>query len=258
MADNYQEFVTQIKGKLGINLHLYKEAQMKRRLTSLRNKRGFQTFAEYFKALDTDKQLLHEFIDRITINVTEFYRNPKRWEILQQTILLTLSENKNKLKIWSAACSTGEEPYSLAIMLNEYFPTIDISILATDIDPNALDKAKQGIYPERALKDLPLNLKEKYFVKKNDLYYIDATIKKQIDFKKHDLLEDKYPDSIDLIVCRNVLIYFTDVAKEKIYSNFSKTLAPKGVLFVGSTEQIFSPHTYNLVLLDTFFYQKKC
>ncbi|MGM8211619.1 CheR family methyltransferase [Virgibacillus sp. W0430] len=257
MAGNYQEFVSKIKGKLGIDLHLYKEAQMKRRLTSLRDKRGFQTFHQYFKALDNDEQLLSEFIDRITINVSEFYRNPKRWDVLHQTVLPVLSENKNKLNIWSAACSTGEEPYTLAILFKEYFPHLSVTILATDIDQGALDKANQGIYPERALKDLPGQLKNRYFTKENNLYQIDPSLKKDIYFKRHDLLTEKYPKSIDLIVCRNVLIYFTDEAKEKIYTNFSEALSPNGVLFVGSTEQIFSPHNYGFSLLDTFFYEKK-
>ncbi|MGM8365343.1 CheR family methyltransferase [Virgibacillus sp. W0181] len=256
MADNYNEFISSIKGKLGIDLNLYKETQMKRRLISLRNKRGFHTFAEYFKAIDMDQHLLNEFIDRITINVSEFYRNPKRWEVLRNTVLPILSENKNKLNIWSAACSTGEEPYSLAIMAREHFPHLNTNILATDIDDKVLDKARQGVYQERDMKELPHKLQKKYFVEENGLFYIDASLRAMIQFKKHDLLADPHPEAIDLLVCRNVLIYFTDEAKEKIYYHFSKSLAPQGVLFVGSTEQIFSPQKYGITLLDTFFYQK--
>ncbi|WP_188453861.1 CheR family methyltransferase [Virgibacillus oceani] len=257
MSVEYIDFISHIKRKLGIDLTLYKEAQMKRRLTSLRNKRGFASFIDYMKALDKDDVLLQEFVDRLTINVSEFYRNPKRWAKLQDNIIPDLLNSSNKLTIWSAACSTGEEPYSIAIMIKEYFPRCDIRIVATDIDEKVIEKAKQGIYQEQALKELPYELKDKYFQYENGLYYIDKRIKHMVIFKKHNLLADRYPRDVDLIVCRNVLIYFTDQAKEIIYKNFSNALVENGVLFVGSTEQIFSPNQYNLSLLDTFFYTKK-
>lgn len=257
MSIKYEKFIAQIHQKLGINLKLYKKAQMKRRLTSLRNKRNFDDFDTYYRALTKDDELLEEFIDRITINVSEFYRNPKRWEVLENKIFPLLLQNKQELNIWSAACSTGEEPYSLALMLKEIFPHVKSHILATDIDETALDKARQGVYKEHSLKSLPLPLKNKYFSHQHGLYHIDAEIKENITFRKHDLLADDYPKNIDLIVCRNVLIYFTEKAKNMIYENFSKSLAENGILFVGSTEQIFRPHEYNLSLADTFFYQRQ-
>lgn len=256
MEEEYIDFISRIKLKLGIDLNLYKEAQMKRRITTLRDKRGFSDFSTYYNALNTEDMFLKEFIDRLTINVSEFYRNPKRWNILQKKILPLLLKQNNQLKIWSAACSTGEEPYSLAIMLEEHFPQATVQILATDIDENVLNKARRGIYREQALKELTPALKKKYFSKQDDFYTIDDRLKKSITFKGHNLLADNYPSNIDLIVCRNVLIYFTDEAKALIYQNFSKVLKENGVLFVGSTEQIFSPIKYNLSLIETFFYQK--
>lgn len=257
MSEQYSQFIAQIKLKLGIDLTLYKEAQMKRRLTSLRNKRGFDSFSSYYDALNKNEQLLQEFIDRLTINVSEFYRNPKRWDVLRETILPKLIGNKKQITIWSAACSTGDEPYSIAMILKEFFPQIQFKIIATDIDDIVLGKAKQGIYPEQALKDLPKDLKTKYFSHENRLYKIDPLLKQYITFKKHNLLADQYPKAIDLIICRNVLIYFTDEAKENIYRQFSNSLVENGVLFVGSTEQIFTPNLYGLQLIDTFFYQKE-
>ncbi|WP_042145667.1 protein-glutamate O-methyltransferase CheR [Paucisalibacillus sp. EB02] len=256
MSDDYQLFTEKVYTKLGIDLQKYKEAQMKRRLTSLREKRGYQDFTSYFNAINQDINLLHELVDRITINVSEFYRNPKRWEVLRDTVIPLIKMNNQELTIWSAACSTGEEPYSIAILLNEYFPELNTKILATDIDEKVLAKAKKGIYVEQALKELPTNLKAKYFKQKGSQFEIDSAIKRKVIFKKHNLLEDKYPTQVDLIICRNVLIYFTDYAKDTIYHNFSKALANNGILFVGSTEQIFSPNKYGLTLLDTFFYQK--
>src|SRR5690625_4957454 len=223
---------------------------MKRRLTTLRNKRNFKTFAEYFTAIKNNDELLEEFVDRITINVSEFYRNPKRWDVLRKKVIPYLLKNKktSQLKIWSAACSTGEEPYSLSIMLEEHFPQIRYSILATDLDEKALAQAKQGIYRLQALKDLPERKHKTHFTFKNGKYYIDERLKEHITFKQHDLLQDRYPTNFDLIVCRNVLIYFTDEAKISIYNHLSKALNKNGILFVGSTEQIFNPKEYGLHL----------
>lgn len=256
MAEQYIEFIGRIKQKLGIDLSLYKEAQMKRRILSLRNKKGFTNFTSYFHALENDGQLLKEFTDRLTINVSEFYRNPQRWKVLQDKVIPELLKTRSRLSIWSAACSTGEEPYSLAIMFKENFPQVNVKILATDIDQSILERARAGIYQKQALKDLPSALKKKYFKKENELYYIDEQFKRNISFKQHNLLADRYPSNIDLIVCRNVLIYFTDEAKVQIYNKFSESLTDSGVLFVGSTEQIFTPEQYHLSLFDTFFYQK--
>jgi len=255
--DDYLTFIHKIKRKIGIDLNLYKEQQMKRRITSLRNKREFSTFDHYFQAMNTNTELLNEFLDRLTINVSEFYRNPKRWNVLNDKIVPLLLKNRDKLSIWSAACSTGEEPYSLAILFREYFPTASVHITATDIDDNALVAAKQGLYSEKALKELPFELKKKYFSKQGEGYIIDPSLKKNVTFKKHNILADRYPRDIDLIVCRNVLIYFTDEAKKHVYQNFSDALKRDGVLFVGSTEQIFNPSKYDLRILDTFFYQRK-
>lgn len=257
MAQDYEKFIAKIKGKLGIDLNLYKEAQMKRRITSLRDKKGFNDFLSYFSALEKNKELMDEFTKRLTINVSEFYRNAKRWDVLQEKIIpLLLEKPQKQLTLWSAACSTGEEPYSLAILLNEYFPNVSIKIIATDIDDTVLKQAKQGVYPKQALKNLPDHLKNKYFDFEHNLYHVKSSIKKHIEFRKHNLLADPYPKNIDLLVCRNVLIYFTDEAKSSIYRNFSASLVNKGVLFVGSTEQIFNSDQYNLSLIDTFFYQK--
>lgn len=257
MAD-YERFIAKVHQLLDIDLYSYKEAQMRRRLTSLRNKRGFSTFDTYFEAIKQDPELREEFIDRITINVSEFYRNPRRWDVLREKVFPKLIEEKKHrpLEIWSAACSTGEEPYSLAIMLKEHFPQVRANILATDIDEKVLEAAKKGMYDEQDLKDLPSHKKTKYFTKQNGRFVIDPRMKESITFKQHDLLKDRYPRNMDLIVCRNVLIYFTDEAKNKIYQNLSQSLRPKGILFVGSTEQIFNPKEYQFELFDTFFYEK--
>ncbi|WP_186577804.1 CheR family methyltransferase [Aquibacillus kalidii] len=255
MSD-YQEFTKQINKKTGIDLSLYKEVQMKRRLTSLREKRGFNDFQSYYNAIAQEKELLDEFLDKVTINVSEFYRNASRWSVLESKVLPKLFEKKKKLKIWSAACSTGEEPYTIALVLSQFLDLSQIDILATDIDDNVIARAKKAVYNERALQEMPTKIKETYFTKDGTFFHLDEKIKKCVTFKKHNLLADSYPGSFDLIVCRNVLIYFTEEAKHTIYQNFSNSLVDGGVFFVGSTEQIFSPDQYNFKVLDTFFYQK--
>ena len=177
MADNYHEFISLIKNKLGIDLNLYKEAQMRRRITSLRDKRGFNNFTAYYQVLERDDGLLEEFVDRMTINVSEFYRNPKRWDVLENKVFPHLIKNKKKLTIWSAACSTGEEPYSIAIMLREHFPRIEWRIIATDLDDKVLEVARKGHYKEQALRELPVELRDKYLTHNNGHYIIDTSLK---------------------------------------------------------------------------------
>lgn len=255
MSD-YEKFVEGIKKKTGIDLALYKEAQMKRRLTSLYEKKGYRNFVEFLSAVEKDKELMYEFLDRMTINVSEFYRNGKRWEVLQKKIFPQLLQKNKKLKIWSAACSTGEEPYSLAMVLSQLVPLSQVQILATDLDENVIQKAKHGVYPSRSLAEVPKDIQAKYFEKEGDFYRVKDEIKRTVTFKKHNLLKDSYDSNFDLIVCRNVMIYFTEEAKDQIYMNFSKALRKDGILFVGSTEQIFNPTRYHFEVEDTFFYRK--
>lgn len=256
MIDDYIQFVHNIKKKTGVDLSLYKEAQMKRRLTSLYEKKGFHSFHDFFKALNKEETLLHEFLDRMTINVSEFYRNAKRWEVIEKKIIPNLLKKNTTLKVWSAACSTGEEPYTLSMILSNFFPLNKISILATDIDVNAIARAKIGVYPERSLKEIPEMMKRRFFTIEGSHYRISEEIKKTVTFKKQNLLADPFERQFDLIVCRNVLIYFTDEAKHELYQKFSAALKREGIFFVGSTEQIFNPTVYGLETEDTFIYKK--
>ncbi|MEC2077469.1 protein-glutamate O-methyltransferase CheR [Metabacillus fastidiosus] len=253
---DYEQFIRNIKAKTGIDLSQYKEAQMKRRLTSLYEKRGFKNFNGFYQGLLSEKELFYEFLDRMTINVSEFYRNYKRWQVLEEKIIPKLLEKNKKLKIWSAACSTGEEPYTLAMILSKFLPLSGVQILATDIDENVIARAKLGLYPERSLQEVPKEIKAKYFVKEGTNYKLDNEIIKAVRFKKQNLLADPFEDNFDLIVCRNVLIYFTEEAKELLYVKFSKALKDGGVFFVGSTEQIFNAERYQFASIETFFYQK--
>ncbi|EMS73308.1 CheR family methyltransferase [Ruminiclostridium cellobioparum] len=253
---DYEGFKEEILKMTKINLTLYKEKQMKRRIDALIKKNNFNTYKEYVQALKDNKDLFKEFINYLTINVSEFYRNPDQWAVLEKEIFPLLMSRNKKLNIWSSACSTGDEPYTLVMVLNKMLPLSSIKILATDIDMGALEKAKTGIYTSKSLENLPKEMKEKYFTMVGDNYRVKDEVKNCVEFRQFNLLRDPYPTGMDLIVCRNVLIYFTEEAKNDIYKKFNMSLNPQGILFVGSTEQMIMANKYNFKSVKTFFYVK--
>lgn len=259
MLGSYEVFKQSIYDLTKIDLNSYKERQMKRRIDALITKHGINSYSEYISRIKTEKLLFDEFINYITINVSEFFRNPEQWKLLNEEILPRLFERFGKdIKVWSAACSTGDEPYSLVMLLSNFMPLNKIKIIATDIDKKVLEKASIGLYNEKSLKAVPDEFINKYFTKITDkTYQISDNIKACVEFKQHDLLKDKYPSNCDLIVCRNVLIYFTDEAKEKIYLDFHDALKQDAILFVGSTEQIIQANQIGFDNYRSFFYKKK-
>jgi chemotaxis protein methyltransferase CheR len=254
---DYSLFIKKVKDATAIDLSQYKEAQMKRRLTTLWTKKGYTSFVTFFDALMKDKALLYEFLDRMTINVSEFWRNPNRWELVEQKFIPDMLRKNRRLKVWSAACSTGEEPYTLAMILARQGALADTHLLATDIDDGALEKAKKGVYLERSLRDVPPAYVKAYFREEGMMFQVSDELKRGVKFQKQNLLNDKFDSGFDLIVCRNVIIYFTEEAKHVLYQKFANALKPGGMLFVGSTEQIFTPGQYGLEPAETFFYRKK-
>ena len=257
--NDYESFKKQIYTLSSIDLDAYKEKQMKRRIDSLISKNGFKGYDEYVRGLKTDKELYAAFINYLTINVSEFWRNPEQWDILAKDIIPYLMKKHGKnIKIWSAACSTGDEPYSLVMLLAKFLPLNQIRIIATDIDDQVLEKAKMGVYSYNSVKGLPKEFLEKYFTKLTATSYkINDDIKARVEFKKHNLLKDPYPAGCSMIVCRNVVIYFTDEAKNEVFKKFNSVLKPEGVLFVGSTEQIIQSTSIGFKPQCSFFYIKQ-
>ena len=241
--------------ELGIDLTAYKSNQLQRRISSLMSRVGVNTIEEYIRVLKTDLTQRQKFIDYLTINVTEFFRNPEIFDEFEKVIKKYL-DYKNPLKIWSAACSIGAEPYSLAMMLNELTPSVNHKIIATDIDNTILDKAKKGEYSEQEVKTIPKTLMNKYFQKEGNNYLINNNIKRMVSFKRHDLILDNYDSNFDVIVCRNVVIYFNQDVKDKIYDKFSKSLKKGGILFVGATESIYNYKAFDFEKVSTFIYRK--
>ena len=258
MANDYEGFKKNVYALTSIDLNSYKERQMKRRIDTLIAKNKYPGYDEYIAAIKKDKALFEEFVNYLTINVSEFYRNPEQWKILESDVFPELVKKYGSgVRIWSAACSTGDEPYSLAMLLSKFMPLNRIKIIATDIDEQVLDKARMGLYRGQSLNALPDEFKTKYFTKVGDnSFQIKDEVKKCVEFKKHNLLKDPYPTRLNLIVCRNVVICFTEEAKDGIYRRFYESLAPGGTLFVGSTEQIVNYRELGYISERSFFYKK--
>jgi chemotaxis protein methyltransferase CheR len=193
--------------------------------------------------------------DAITINHSYFFRNTQQWDYLSNVI----KENQWKeLKIWSAGCSSGEEPYTLAMILKTCFPSLRFTIFASDIDKKILEKAKEGVYDRFSLeREIDDSYLKKYFIQQDDKFFLDNTIKSCVSFREHNLLEKPFEKQFDIVICRNVLIYFSAEGKETIHRHFSDALKEKGVLFLGPTEQFFNCDDFGFSLLKPSFYLKK-
>ena len=238
-TDNYEKFKKDILALAKIDLNSYKEKQKRRRINTLITKNHIATYDEYVALIKKDN------------------RNPDQWKILENEVFPKLIQKFGKnLKIWSAACSTGDEPYSLVMALSRHLPLANIKVIATDIDKQVIDTARMGLYNEKSIASVPDDLKKKYFTKVGNSYQISDEIKKRVEFKEHDLLKDPYPGGCNLIVCRNVVIYFTEEAKDEIYAKFYKALATGGVLFIGSTEQIMNYREIGFERDKSFFFEK--
>lgn len=253
---DYEAFKRRIRLKCGVDLSLYKEEQMHRRLRGLLDRARTSSFAGYYLLLERDKHEWEVFLDRMTINVSELFRNPERWVVLRKDILPELLRRRSGLRIWSAGCSYGAEPYSLAMLLEELAPAGRHQLLATDIDETVLARAREGRFTDADIRGVPDDMARKYLVRKGDAWEIAPAIRRRVLFKRHNLLADPFERDYDLIACRNVVIYFTDEAKATLYQRFRDALAPTGFIFVGGTERIFNATELGLGSRYPFFYER--
>lgn len=256
MDNDWDVFIARFETLSKIDLKSYKRPQMERRINSFMRSVNTNNYSSFINLLSTNKEIYRKFLDHITINVSEFFRNSNHWEILEKRIVPELLKDNKALKIWSAGCSTGEEAYSLAIMCNERHISLSEPILATDIDNEVLEKAGMGIYSEKAIQSMPPAYLKKYFTAEGNYYKVNSNIKQMVRFQQQDLLKTTFGRGFDLILCRNVVIYFTEESKQRLYQKFCDALRPRGVLFIGSTEQIFQARELGLQSIATFFYQK--
>ena len=256
VENSWEWFINKFQILSNIDLTAYKRPQMERRINSFMRSAGASDYDSFLELIKNDALLYRRFLEHITINVSEFFRNANHWSSLQNEVLPLLLKDRMSLRIWSAGCSTGEEPYSLAMLCREQRIPLTEEIFATDLDQDVLNRAMQGIYSSKAAQGIPPTYLTRYFSSQGDRYQASDDLRRMVKFKRHDLLRDSFGRSFDLILCRNVVIYFTEETKNRLYQRFSDSLTSGGVLFIGSTEQIFQARELGLKTIATFFYQK--
>lgn len=262
--ETYSYVKSAVRRLLKIDLAYYKDEQMKRRLDSWLVRNNMPNWNQYIKTITESPSELARFRDYLTINVTEFFRDPDRWHQLGAQILPALLKDRTArsslagLKAWSAGCSIGVEAYTVAMLLDEVARYRQHTVLATDLDRSALQKARaRGPYTKEEGRNLLREHRLRYLDEREDgSFWIKESLAKMVEFREHDLLQDRYEAGFDLIVCRNVVIYFTNDAKTSMFAKFAAALRPGGVLFLGGTEIIPRPADYGLRSTAVSFYQK--
>jgi len=235
---DYGYIKREIRQLMGVDLDCYKSPQMQRRLKTFLIRSGHSAWRSFFNAVRNDPVALGQLKDYLTINVTSFFRDLEKYEHLQKSILPDLLKGRPKLRVWSAGCSRGHEPYTLAIILAELSGAYrQHEMLATDIDHSALGWAQAGgPYSADDVSNVAAALLDRYFKRQPDGYYVNDLVRRRVTFRYHNLLSDPFENGLDLIICRNVVIYFTAEVKDQLYRRFCAALRPGGVLFVGGTE----------------------
>ncbi len=238
-----------VKELCGINLHDGKKELVKARLSKRMRQLGMTSFQQYIDHVrqDTDKEIT-TMLDILSTNLTYFFREPRHLEYLREVVLpeAMASKGNKKLRIWSAGCSSGEEPYSIAMVLNEAVPNLDswdAAILATDLSTRVLQTASQGIYRQERFRELPRHLITKYFVciqsKPEKVYRTGPKLRKLVHFARLNLMETwPMKGPFDVIFCRNVMIYFDKPTQGKLINRYFDILRPGGMLFLGHSESL--------------------
>ncbi len=239
-------YVKKLLGKiLGFNIDFYKDDFILRRLRARALIRGKKSLYDYLKLVAKDVTERKKLLEALAIHVSEFFRDPYVWEAVKDEVFKPLIARKKRtsseIKIWSAGCSKGEEPYTIAILLHEMLEAsmtkISFKIYATDIDYKALEAAKRGLYPRQVLVNVPKHILLKYFIKISDnLYAVKPFLKSYIVFKQHDLTKDPPIPNVDVVFLRNVMIYLTKPAQIRILRNIYLALSKNGYLVLGASE----------------------
>lgn len=256
MSKEFKDFYIWLKRELNIELSGYKQRQLQRRITTVMTKSGAKDLKAYARYIKEDEKIKHAFLDYITINVTEFYRNPEIFSEFEEILINQIANKSQRLKIWSAASSTGAEAYSVAMALKKNNLIHKSTIIGTDIDEGILQKAQEGRYSKLEVKNVPEDEMNRYFKEVDRYYELSNDIKKLVRFKKHDLILDSYDKNYHVIICRNVTIYFNDEVKDNIYQKISDSLVIGGLYFIGATETIYQPEKFGLRKIGSFVYEK--
>ncbi len=247
---DFKKFSHLIKGEFGIKMPITKKTMLEARLQKRLRALGFCNHSQYCDYLFSPggfERELTQLIDVVTTNTTDFFREPKHFEMMLSTVLPDLTRRTQRpLKVWSAGCSSGEEPYTLCMVLSEFAeknPEFNFSLLATDISTDILRKAMNAVYPMSKVEVIPMMLKKKYLLKSKDknkgLVRVAPELRKKVDFRRLNFMEPfPFKDHKDIIFCRNVVIYFDRATQDQLFKKFCERLNKGGYLFIGHSESI--------------------
>ena len=254
--DDYIDFCEGIRRLTGIDLAQYKRPQMERRIRSFADRKGSPALPAYLTALSSDRVALDEFLDRMTINVSQLWRNPDQWARLEQVVLPELARN-GSIRAWSAGCSYGAEAYTLAAICKTVAPGCRIEIRGTDIDRRMVARAREGRFTAEDARTAARAGLERWFDRDGDGWRAKPELRMLTKFETGDLLRDAVPArSFDLILCRNVVIYFTEPVRDRLHELMANALRPGGYLMIGSSERVSAPAALDLQSSHPFIYRK--
>jgi len=247
-VDEFERFRTLIYAESGISLSDQKKSLLASRLSKRLRDLGLATFSDYYDHVmeDGSREEFTRMLDLISTNKTDFFREPKHFEFLRERIIPELEDAK-RIRIWSSACSTGEEPYTIAITLYEavrYPAQWDFQILASDLSTRVLAKAASGAYDDERVRDVPADVVRRHFLRGKGesagMVKVKPHLTAMIKFRRLNLMDETFPikSPLDLIFCRNVMIYFDRPTQEKLVNKFHRYLKPGGYLFIGHSESL--------------------
>jgi chemotaxis methyl-accepting protein methylase len=243
---DFEALTRKISIDRGFGCASYKDKCLRRRIAVRMRARGVHTYRDYARVLDADPDEYDRLLDALTINVTKLFRNWDAYAAMARHVVPALwSREQASIRVWSAGCSSGDEPYSLAILFHRHAATSGmlaqlgrLNVLGTDIDRQSLAAAEKGQFEEGDFADTPMELRERYF-SPTPPFSVVPSIKQLVRFERRDLLNEPPPPGLhDLIVCRNVLIYFDRETQERLFENFHRALAPGGFLVLGKVETL--------------------
>lgn len=255
-ADQFAAFCSGIERLCGIDLASYKRRQMERRVRSFAQSRGKDVLLDYLALLAADPLELDQFLDRMTINVSQLWRNPDQWETLAEYAVPELAR-AGRIRAWSAGCSYGAEVYTLAAVCLEAAPTTALEVRGSDIDERMIARARQGNFSEADMRSVPDASRDRWFEPTADGWRGRDELKELASFEVEDLLAcSPEPESYDLISCRNIVIYFKEDSRAALHAKLAGALRSGGYLMVGASERVVAAETYGLELVFPFTYLK--
>jgi chemotaxis protein methyltransferase CheR len=257
---SFQQILRKVRDETGFNLEQYRESYIKRRLTVRMRVCDANDYQSYYKILRTDPAEPKKMVEELSINVTRFFRDLSAWDYLKDNVLAQVIAAKDKagdrrIRMWSAGCSYCEEAYTISMILHELLgPRIadyKIEILASDFDQEALDIAEKAVFDETHFTETPQRYMDKYLSAYDEKYKVADRIRDLVTLRRHDLISGQKFQNMDLIFCRNVVIYFGEELKRRLYLDFYNGLKQGGYLMIGKTELLVGPARENFDIIST-------